>query len=200
MRKARSSRAKDSIIEKASYFATSTGLSGLTIGQLASELKMSKSGLFAHFGSKENLQNAILNHIEKLFKRHVIIPCLREPKGKKRVLKLFDLLIDWIGNKKGHNGCLYVTASFEFAEMNPKDNIRKRIIEIQNKFNKFIIVLIDEAIQNKEFKVNISSIDFTYDLWSIMLGFHHRQKLLKDPNSQKHAYRSFNLLLKQFEK
>ena len=198
MRKARIP--KTEIIELASNLATTTGLSGLSIGNLATELKMSKSGLFAHFGSKEKLQTEIINHIEKLFRKHVIVPCLKEPRGKQRLIKLFDLLLNWIGNKNHHNGCLYLNASFEFAESNQNDNIRKRIIEIQNRFDEFVILLVDDAKTLKEFKHNSNSIDFSYDLWSIVLGFHHRERLFRDPKSKDNAYRLFKILLKQFEK
>src|SRR5580765_6312186 len=81
-------RTRESILRAAVDLASVEGLEGLTIGRLADELKMSKSGLFAHFGSKEELQLATIEMARQIFVEHIVRPALAEPEGIQRLLKL----------------------------------------------------------------------------------------------------------------
>ena len=93
-RRAQGERTRQTILETAVHVASAEGLEGLTIGRLASELSMSKSGLFAHFGSKEDLQLATIEAARAIFIREVIRPALEAAHGMPRLWKLCD---DWLG-------------------------------------------------------------------------------------------------------
>src|SRR5688572_25786779 len=83
------------ILERAVLLASRDGLAGLTIGELASDLGVSKSGLFAHFGSKEELQVAVLGTAIDRFTARVLMPSLKAPVGVRRIKALFELWLDW---------------------------------------------------------------------------------------------------------
>src|SRR5215469_13204719 len=107
-------RTRESILRVAVNLASLEGLEGLTIGRLADELDMSKSGLFAHFGSKEELQLATVEMARQIFVEHVIKPALEKPEGMERLLKLCQ---GWLAHVEGRvfkGGCFFTAASLEF--------------------------------------------------------------------------------------
>src|SRR6516164_5517780 len=89
----KAARTRQEILALAADLASAEGLEGLTIGRLATELRMSKTGIFAHFGSKEELQLATVNRAKEVFLEHVVNPSLAEPRGLKR---LQAMLISWL--------------------------------------------------------------------------------------------------------
>ena len=104
------------ILERAVDIASVSGLEGLTIGGLASELGMSKSGLFAHFGSKEDLQLAIVEAAGARFLREVLEPAQREPEGAARLRAYCEGYIDYLERKVFAGGCFWAAASAEFDD------------------------------------------------------------------------------------
>jgi AcrR family transcriptional regulator len=107
-------RTRNSILETAAALATEEGLEPLSIGRLAEATGMSKSGLFAHFGSKEELQLATVDHAAKLFIGAVIEPARSAPRGLARVWALCDHMIDYSERQVFPGGCFFASASFEF--------------------------------------------------------------------------------------
>ncbi len=113
-RRARGERTRQAILEAAVHVASAEGLEGLTIGRLAAELSMSKSGLFAHFGSKEELQLATVEAARVIFIREVIGPAFEAEHGMPRLWKLCDI---WLGYVRGgvfRGGCFFAAAAAEF--------------------------------------------------------------------------------------
>src|SRR5215813_5267018 len=107
-------RTRESILRVAVDLASVEGLEGLTIGRLADELKMSKSGLFAHFGSKEELQLATIEMARQIFVEHIITPALTQPAGIQRLVNLCQAWMGHIELKIFKGGCFFTAASFEF--------------------------------------------------------------------------------------
>src|SRR5262249_13086270 len=107
---------RERIVQHAAKVASRDGLEGLSIGSLASALDMSKSGLFAHFGSKEDLQLEILRSAAADFERKVVWPELRQPRGPARLCTLFDAWLKWVNAPETPGGCVFVAASFELDD------------------------------------------------------------------------------------
>lgn len=107
-------RTKQSILDRAVDLASVEGLEGLTIGRLAEDLKMSKSGLFAHFGSKEELQLAAIEAARERFIEEAFRPALKEPRGYPRLLALCRSWLAYIKRGVFPGGCFFAAASFEF--------------------------------------------------------------------------------------
>jgi AcrR family transcriptional regulator len=107
-------RTRQSILEKAVNLASTEGLEGLTIGRLADELGMSKSGLFAHFGSKEELQLATVDAASQRYIAEIFRPALMAPRGYPRLLAICDSWLAYLRRGVFPGGCFFAAASFEF--------------------------------------------------------------------------------------
>src|SRR5919112_3923894 len=105
---------RDAILERAVEVASAEGLEGLTIGRLSSELGLSKSGLFGHFGSKEELQLAAVDAAGAIFYREVVKPALSEPEGAPRLRAFCDRWIGYLERKVFSGGCFFAAAMTEF--------------------------------------------------------------------------------------
>src|SRR6266550_690916 len=104
---------RQAVLERATQLASRVGLGGLTIGTLADELELSKSGLFGHFRSKEALQIQVLDHAAARFVESVVRPALHEPRGEPRMRALFERWLDWGRSSPMPGGCLFVAAATE---------------------------------------------------------------------------------------
>jgi AcrR family transcriptional regulator len=107
-------RTRNAILDVAARLATEEGLEPLSIGRLAGAAGMSKSGLFAHFGSKEELQLATVDHAAAIFVEEVIAPARAAPEGLARVWALCEGMIDYSERQVFPGGCFFASASFEF--------------------------------------------------------------------------------------
>ena len=105
---------RDAILERAVEVASEEGLEGLTIGRLSSELGLSKSGLFGHFGSKEELQLAALDAASAIFVREVVEPAIAEPEGAPRLRAYCDRWVSYLERKVFSGGCFFAAATAEF--------------------------------------------------------------------------------------
>src|SRR5215831_17925269 len=107
---------RERILDRAFRTATRDGLGGLSIGTLASELGMSKSGLFSHFGSKEDLQIEVLRAASQRFEEYVWRPALKAPRGEPRLRKLVERWLLWVNEPSMPGGCLFVAAGVELDD------------------------------------------------------------------------------------
>jgi AcrR family transcriptional regulator len=105
---------REAILERAVDLASTEGLEGLTIGRLASELGLSKSGLFGHFGSKEDLQLATIEQASRRFIEEVVRPAYEKPEGPERLRALCDRYLDHLGSDVFPGGCFWAAAAAEF--------------------------------------------------------------------------------------
>src|SRR5215207_5340323 len=109
-------RTRGTILDRAVDLASTEGLEGLTIGRLASDLELSKSGLFGHFGSKEELQLATIEEASTRFVRAVVEPALDEAEGEPRLRALCGAFIDYLERGVFAGGCFFGAASIEFDD------------------------------------------------------------------------------------
>lgn len=113
-RAAKAARTRQEILALAADIASAEGLEGLSIGRLAAELRMSKTGIFAHFGSKEELQIATVNRAKEIFLEHVVKPALAEPRGFRRLRAMLTSWLNYVEQSTFRGGCFFAAASLEF--------------------------------------------------------------------------------------
>ena len=106
---------KAAILDEASELASRLGLGGLTIGTLATASKLSKSGLYAHFASKESLQVEVLQYARDQFTDHVMRPTVKTPRGEPRLRAFFENWLAWQAGRFA-GGCIFVDAASEFDD------------------------------------------------------------------------------------
>jgi AcrR family transcriptional regulator len=181
------------ILEHATGLASRVGLEGLTIGSLATELDLSKSGLFAHFQSKEALQVQVLDHGAAVFVENVVRPALSAPRGESRMRALFDRWLDWARSSPLPGGCLFVQAAVELDDR--PGPARDRLVEYQRQWLDVIATSLQKGIEAGAFRPDADTMQFAHDLYGVMLAYHHASRLLHDPEAEPRARRAFDVLL-----
>jgi AcrR family transcriptional regulator len=183
---------RQAVLDEAARVASRVGLGGLTIGSLAASTRLSKSGLFAHFQSKEQLQLQLLEHTRARFVDQVIRPALTAPRGEPRVRELFRRWLEWdAGALPG--GCLFVAASAEFdAQPGP---VRDRLAADQRDWLDTIAQVFRTGLGEGHFRPDADPEQFAHDLHGVMLAYHHASRLLGDPQAAARATRAFEALL-----
>jgi AcrR family transcriptional regulator len=191
MRKGEETRA--AILDRGVRLATQIGLEGLTIGRLATDLGLSKSGLFAHFRSKEALQIQVLDAAAERFIDEVVRPAVREPRGEPRVAALFERWLAWTKSNSGPGGCLFVAAA---AELDDRPGaVRDRLVALQKGWLEMVAIIFSTGIAERDFREDLEADEFAHDIYAIMLGFHHAARLLRDPRAEARAHAAFERLL-----
>jgi AcrR family transcriptional regulator len=184
------------ILETAAKVARSHGLEGITIGELAKAVGMSKSGLFAHFQGKENLQLTILKMATDQFVERVFKKSFREPRGEPRVRAIFENWIHFIdGDKDGPPlGGIFIAACFELDDR--PGALRDYLRQVQNDLIGNLTKAVKLAVENKDFHREVDAELFAWTLYSFILGYHHFKFMLKDERALEHVRKSFEGLLK----
>ena len=182
------------ILQAGLDMASQVGLEGVSIGALAKATQMSKSGLFAHFQTKEKLQLEILNLAAQLFSDHVIVPALRVEAGIPRIRTLVNNWIEWSSRLTG--GCIFVSASTEFSDKPGK--VRDFLLKQQEDWIDTLSRIAHSAIKAGVFRENIDRKQFAFDLFSLLLGFHYYDRLLHDSKTRKHQEDALDRLLENY--
>jgi AcrR family transcriptional regulator len=183
---------RQEILRQGVRTAYQVGLRGLTIGQLASATQMSKSGLFAHFQSKEALQLAVLNHARSEFIDTVVRPALAAPRGEPRVRELFERWIQ-CGVSRLPGGCLFVKAATELDEEDGP--VRDQLVQDHRDLLDTIAQVFRSGVAEGHFRDDADPDQFATDLDGVMLAFYHAYRLLRDDAAESRARRAFTRLL-----
>ena len=148
MLKTKGERTRHAILDTAAALATEQGLEPLSIGRLADATGMSKSGLFGHFGSKEELQLATVDHAAALFVRKVIAPAREAPRGLPRVWALCENMVDYAQRQVFPGGCFFANAAFEFNRR--PGPVRDRIEHMLGTWLSYLEHAVEQAQQTGE--------------------------------------------------
>lgn len=192
MNKGETTRA--AILETATRLASRVGLDGISIGALAGALDLSKSGLFAHFQSKERLQVDVVEYAAARFAQHVVAPALLRPRGEPRVRALFSGWLRW-GEDEVQNpgGCIFVAASTEFDDR--PGSVHDALAASQRQLAQTLARAARIAVEEGHFREDLDCEQFAQDEFGIALGYHHYRRLLADPGARARADRAFEALI-----
>lgn len=169
------------ILQHAMDIASLDGLEGLSIGRLATELKVSKSGLFAHFGSKEELQLAVVRSAVTLFAAEVIEPAMDEPPGLPRLLKLCDGWLDYSARRVFPGGCFFYAAGAEF-DCRP-GRVRDALAEAKRDWVGLYRRTVRDAQQLGEVRGDIDAVQIAFELDALVGAANSAALLLDDERS-----------------
>jgi AcrR family transcriptional regulator len=161
-------RTRQAILHEAVGQATIDGLEGLTIGNLAKSLGMSKSGLYAHFGSKEELQLATVEEASRIFEAAVVRPALAVPAGRARVLAVCDAFFDYLLRRTFPGGCFFAAATLEMGTH--PGPVRARVAEFQLGFEELIRHSVTEAVELGELPAGEDPKELAFELGGIILA------------------------------
>jgi AcrR family transcriptional regulator len=172
-------RTRNSILEVAAALATEEGLDPLSIGRLAEAMGMSKSGLFAHFGSKEELQLATVDHAAALFVAEVIDPARSAPKGLARIWALCDHMIGYSERQVFPGGCFFAATSFEFN--NRPGPVRDRIESMIRSWLSYLEHAVEQAQEAGELDPKVSAREIAFQLDAFAQASNAQYQLFRHP-------------------
>jgi len=185
-------RTREAILQRAVAHACRVGLAGLTIGDIATAVGMSKSGMYAHFGSKEAMQIAVLDAAAAEFADTVVVPALAAPRGEPRLRALVDCWIE-CGRTRRPGGCVFVKASTELDEQ--PGPVRDRLREHHRELDDAIARILAGGVIEGHVRPDVDTGQFATDLYAVMLGFYHGYRLLEEPQAEARARRAVDALL-----
>jgi AcrR family transcriptional regulator len=191
MSKGESTRGR--ILDEAIAVASVDGLTGLTLGRLADQVGMSKSGLFAHFRSKEELQVQVLEEAFARFRDRVVAPALRAPRGEPRVRALFDGWMAWAADPAVPGGCLFMHATAELDDQ--PGPARDCLVDSQRDWREFLVDAARRAVDAGHFRADLDPELFVFQIEGILLARHRAARLLQDPAADARARRAFDALV-----
>ena len=193
MRKGEQTRA--SIVAAALELASRAGLEGLTIGALAERMQMSKSGVFAHFGSREDLQIAVLKEYERRFVERVLVPGLQAPRGLRRLRAIFACWVE-LTAAEAASGCLWISGATEYDDR--PGAVRDELVSMVRSWQRELQRAIRQAVEARELPADLDVEELVFQLYGVILVLHHDGRLLRSVDAVPRARRSFERLLASY--
>lgn len=189
-------KTQGAILQQALDLSSEIGLEGLSIGTLAKRVGMSKSGLYAHFQSKEELQCQVLDTAADRFSLAVARPAVGRPRGVPRVRAIFELWLDWsTSGFKG--GCPLVSAATEFDDR--EGPVRDRLVFHFRSMLDFIARAVRIAVEEGHFRDDLDVDQFAFELWGTLLAYHHYCRLMHRRDARDLAQRTCEDLIRKAE-
>lgn len=182
------------ILDSAMKLASRDGLNGLSIGALASKLGLSKSGLFAHFGSKEELQVQVLHAAAARFEAEVVRPAFAAPRGEPRLRALFRNWMDWAVGPAFPGGCIFIAASVELDDT--PGPARDFLAQNTKLWLDVLARAFRIADEEKHLRASGAAADqLAFEVYGIALAFHQSKRLMRDPKAETRARAALDRLL-----
>jgi AcrR family transcriptional regulator len=181
------------ILDEAVRIASTLGLEGLTIGSLAAATGMSKSGLFAHFGSREELQLAVLERGREKFGDAVLKPGLARPRGVPRLRAMFAHWLDWTESAELPGGCVMLGAAVEFDDQ--PGPVRDRVAALQREWMDSLARTVRGAIEERHLRRDTDVEQFVFECFGIALVAHHHRRLFGDKRARARALAAHDALI-----
>jgi AcrR family transcriptional regulator len=192
---AKEGNTKRAILQKGFEMASHLSLEAVTIGSLAEEMKMSKSGVFAHFKSKENLQLEILTYAANKFYNEVIKPSLTVENGIPRIRAIVNRWIDWGLKLKG--GCIFVDATTEFNDRPGK--IQDLLFKQQKQWVNILKRIAESAKKTGDLRPDCDCEQFAFELYCLVLGHYYYVQLIQDSKTGNRVNKFFDQLLQTYK-
>ena len=182
------------IVDQALKIASHQGLEGLTVGLLAEALAMSKSGVFAHFGSREELQLAVVREYYRRFEAQVFQPALQEPKGLARLQKMINL---WMQTsiQELSAGCIFISGAVEFDDR--PGPVRDELVRSVQTWRAALKRAIEQAVEVGDLKKDCTPEAMLFQIYSYVQGLHHDARFLQISRSVDIATQSIQQTIDQ---
>ena len=186
---------KAAIIDAALGLATQIGLEGLSIGAVAEVMRMSKSGVFAHFGSREELQISVVREYYRRFEDEVFRPALAEPRGLPRVRALFANWMKRVAVEL-QSGCIFISGAVEFDDRSGpvRDALASSVQAWMSALNRAVQM----AREAGHLRADAQAQQIAFEIHAIILALHYEARFLKTPGSMARAEQAFEGILERY--
>ncbi|MEJ6021986.1 TetR/AcrR family transcriptional regulator [Ramlibacter sp. PS4R-6] len=186
---------KAAIVDAALGLATQIGLEGLSIGALAEVTQMSKSGVFAHFGSREELQISVIREYHRRFEEEVFYPAMREGRGLPRLRQLFA---NWMKRTSVEidSGCIYISGAVEFDDR--PGPVRDALASSVRTWHSAMKRAIQSAMAEGHLDTDVEEEQMLFEIHGLILALHYEARFLKDAGAYARANRGFENILRRY--
>lgn len=194
MRKGELTRA--AILDVALDLASRDGLEGLTIGLLADRMNMSKSGVFAHFGSREDLQLEVLKLYHHRFEQEVFFPSVKEQRGIARLRAMFARWVKRVSVEVA-SGCIYISGAVEYDDR--PGPIREELMAMVQAWQGALLRCVRQAVECGDLKADTDPQQLVYEMYGLILALHHDARFLRIPGALERASIGFTRLIQTYQ-
>ena len=193
MRKGEQTRT--AILEAALDLASRDGLEGLTIGLLADRMQMSKSGVFAHFGSREDLQIAVIQEYHRRFEEEVFLPSLEEARGLPRLSAMFSR---WVTRhtREIDSGCMYISGAVEYDDR--PGPIRDELLTMVMAWQKALLRAARQAVEKGHLAPDTDCEQLVFEMRAMVLALHHDARFIGDVHAVERIERGYARLIASY--
>lgn len=172
------------------------GLSGVSLGSLAERVGMSKSGLFAHFRSKEDVQIQLLEHTARLAHSCFVAPALAEPEGLPRLQAIAGHWFGWAQRAGLPGGCPVAAGLFELDDVSGP--VRDKLVALEAEGRGFMEEIVRQAVHLEHLRSDTDAVQFVWELCGIYLSHHVSCRFLHQPDADERAQSAFDALVARF--
>lgn len=183
------------ILDVALDLASRDGLEGLTIGLLAEKMSMSKSGVFAHFGSREDLQLEVVKLYHRHFEHEVFSPSLKEIRGLPRLRGMFARWVKQVTIEIS-SGCIYISGAVEYDDR--PGPIRDQLVSMVDTWQKTLRRCVLMSIESGHLNTDTDPDQLVYEMYGLILALHHDARFLKKAGSEERAQAGFDRLIQTY--
>jgi AcrR family transcriptional regulator len=183
------------ILDAALGLASSMGLEGLSIGALAEVTQMSKSGVFAHFGSREELQISVIREYHARFEEEVFFPAVREARGLPRLRALYERWIKRV-SVEIDSGCIYISGAVEFDDR--PGPVRDALATMVRAWHAALEKAIRLSIEEGHLRADTDPLQMLFEIHGMILAVHHDARFLKLPGAIDRARNAFERVIAHY--
>jgi AcrR family transcriptional regulator len=194
MRKGELTRA--AILDVALDLASRDGLEGLTIGLLADKMNMSKSGVFAHFGSREDLQIEVVKLYHHHFEQEVFYPSMKTPRGLPRLQTMYARWVKRVSVEIA-SGCIYISGAVEYDDR--PGAIREELASMVRAWKSALRRCVVQTIEMGHLSAETDPDQLVFEMYGLILALHHDARFLKLPGSVNRAEAGFERLIQSYQ-
>ena len=186
---------RERILAQGLALMSQTGLGGVTLGVLAGQTGMSKSGLFAHFRSKEEVQVQLLEHMARVANERVVEPAMKAPEGLPRLRALVRNWFGWAQRAGLPGGCPVAAGLFEFDDV--ESPVRDKILEMESHWRGLLMGLVGRAVSLGHLRRGLDKSQFVWELCGIYLSHHAAHRFLRAADAGRRANIAFESLIRR---
>lgn len=184
----RGERTRAAVLDEAVALASEVGLDGLSLSQLADRLGVSKSGLFAHWRSKEELQLAAITHARNQWAARIVHPALAQPRGVRRLFALHEARLEFYARRTLPGGCFFANAEFEYTGRDSEGEVHVRLVEALTEWTNLLERLVTEAVELGELPATVEPELLAFEIDSAgVAGLLHSRMIGRDLDNSRRA-------------
>ncbi|WYX38075.1 TetR/AcrR family transcriptional regulator [Achromobacter xylosoxidans] len=176
--------------------AAAQGLESLSLGQVAKRLDISKSGVFSRVGSREALQQAVLDEYERRFVAAVFTPAMTRPRGLPRLNALMNLWIERACNVELLTGCIYIAGAFEFDDV--ESPLREILENNLRRWRGVMVRTVRQALDEGHLHPDTDPEQLVFEVYSLMIGLMHDARFLRDPKARERVRAAYERLISTY--